>query len=213
MRMLFTDLHVAGTSGAATAKGLLASSKHSRDLSPQHPNVPKIPSGQLARLRYRSSKFPCLAWLLTAAGRGSPAPASNTCTHIIKLSLTGVGKNEFKRKAVSQLSRWYESGSVTHLPARACWGVSEWNLIARHCALPARELSLGLPASAKPHLFPLQIKAVGAGAMPARAAHACRSEASSKLHATHRQVRSSLPQAHSNLPQAHRVSTGHLSHR
>lgn len=168
--------------------------------------MPKTPSGQLVRLCCQSRKFPRLAWLLPAAGRGSPEPAFATCTHIIKLSLTGVGKNELKIKAVSQLSRWYESSSVTHLPAQACWGVSEWNLIVRQRALPTRELSLGLPASAKPHLFPLQIKAIGAGAMSALAAHACRSEASSKLRATHRQARSSLPQVR-------RVSTGHLSHR
>lgn len=136
--MLFTHLHLASTSGAATAKGLLASSKHRGDLSPQHPNVPNSPPRpeQLARLRSWSSKFPRLAWLLPAAGWGSPAPASDRRMHITKMSLSGVGKSESKIKTVSQLSRWYESGSVTHLPARACWGVSEWNLIARQPRSP-----------------------------------------------------------------------------
>lgn len=69
---------------------------------------------------------------------GKPSTRSHPSTHGIKSSLTGAGKNERERKAGFQFSRWDESGSVTHLPSRACWEVSEWNLIARH-----RELSLG----------------------------------------------------------------------
>lgn len=68
----------------------------------------------------------------------------------------------------SRFSRWHERGSVTHLPARACWGVSERDLIAP----PALELSLWLLAPAKPQLFPRKIKSDGAGAMPARVARA-----------------------------------------
>lgn len=167
--MLFRNLHIASTSGVTTAKGLLASSKHSGDLSPQRQNMPKTPSERPEH----STTFH--AWL---GCRGSPAPASDART-LIKLSSSGVGakkKTALNRKAVSHFSRWEESGSVTHLPARACWGVSERNLITRRRVLP--ELSLGPPAAPEPHLFPPRTEAVGAGAMPARAARAHRSEAS-----------------------------------
>lgn len=84
--------------------------------------------------------------------RDKPSTCSQPRTRGIKSSLTGAGKNEQERKAEFQFSRWDESGSVTHMSARACWEVEQ---VEFDCVAPRAVTRL--PVSAKPHLFPLHI--------------------------------------------------------